>query len=264
MAGEKPGKRLIERLREEIRSRHYSRRTEAAYWYWVRYFILFHDKRHPAQMGAAEVTAFLSWLATERNVAAATQNQALSALLFLYRHVLGQALPWLDEIVRAQRPVRLPVVLSEAEVRRLLESLEGAVRIMTGLLYGAGLWQIECLSLRVKDIDFAYRQIIVREGKGARDRATMLPENLVQPLQKHLGKVRLLHRGDWREGYGEVCSRMRCRESTRARAVNGRGSSSFPRAAARPIRKAVRCAGTTCIRTRWGARSSARRGKRAS
>ena len=197
-------KRLRERLREEIRARHYSRRTEDAYWYWIRYFIRFHGKRHPAQMGAAEVTAFLSWLATERNVAAATQNQALSALLFLYKHVLGQALPWLDEMVRAQRPVRLPTVLTEAEVRRLLDSMEGGLRLMTSLLYGSGLRQVECLSLRVKDIDFAYRQIIVRDGKGARDRATMLPENLVQPLQAHLGKLRLLHGRDRKEGYGQV------------------------------------------------------------
>src|SRR5918999_560536 len=174
-------KRLVERLSEAIRSRHYSRRTEKAYWYWILCFVLFHSKRHPAEMGAAEVSAFLSWLATERNVAAATQNQALSALLFLYKHVLGMDLPWLGDLVRAQRPVRLPTVLSEGEVR---------ARLMVGLLYGAGLRQIECLSLRVKDIDFAYRQILVRDGKGARDRVTMLPGSLVQPLQEHLGKVR--------------------------------------------------------------------------
>lgn len=201
---DKGTKRLIDRVREEIRARHYSRRTEKAYWYWIRYFIRFHGKRHPAQMGAGEVTAFLSWLATARNVAAATQNQALSALLFLYKHVLGQGLPWLDELVRAQRPVRLPAVLTEAEVRRLLAEMRGGARIMAGLLYGAGLRQIECLTLRVKDIDFSYRQIIVRDGKGARDRATMLPENLVQPLQGHLGRVRSLHQRDRREGSGEV------------------------------------------------------------
>ena len=203
-ASDKREKRLIERVREEIRARHYSRRTEKTYWYWIRYFILFHRKRHPAQMGAREVTAFLSWLATERKVAAATQNQALSALLFLYRHVLGVGLPWLEDLVRAQRPVRLPVVLGEAEVRRLLAAAEASAHLMIGLLYGAGLRQIECLSLRVKDIDFAYRQIIVRAGKGARDRATMLPENLVQPLQRHLGRVRLLHERDRKQGYGEV------------------------------------------------------------
>ena len=201
---DKREKRLVERLREAIRSRHYSRQTEKAYWYWIRYFILFHGKRHPAEMGAEEVSAFLSWLATERNVAAATQNQALSALLFLYRVVLGIELPWLGELVRAQRPVRLPTVLSEDEVRRLLACVPERASIMVGLLYGAGLRQVECLSLRVKDIDFAYRQILVRDGKGAKDRVTMLPENLVQPLQRHLGKVRLLHGRDLKDGFGEV------------------------------------------------------------
>src|SRR5262247_414732 len=123
-ASDKGTKRLVDRLREEVRARHYSLRTEKAYWYWIRYFVLFHGKRHPAEMGAAEVTAFLSFLATERDVAAATQNQALSALVFLYKQVLGQALPWLDGLVRAQRPVRLPTVLTEAEVRRLLAAME--------------------------------------------------------------------------------------------------------------------------------------------
>jgi integron integrase len=197
-------KRLVERLREAIRARNYSRRTEQAYWYWVRQFIFFHRKRHPAEMGEAEVTAFLSWLATERNVAAATQGQALSALLFLYKHVLGHDLPWLGGLVRAQRPVRLPAVLTEGEVRRLLAALDGGAWLMGGLLYGAGLRQIECLSLRVKDIDFAYRQILVRDGKGAKDRVTMLPGALVQPLQAHLGRVRLLHRRDLKDGFGAV------------------------------------------------------------
>jgi len=201
---DKKEKRLVERLREAIRSRHYSRRTEKAYWYWIRYFVHFHGKRHPAAMGATEVSAFLSWLATERNVAAATQNQALSALIFLYKEVLGVQLPWLGELVRAQRPVRLPTVLSEGEVRRLLASVPERMRLIVGLLYGAGLRQIECLSLRVKDVDFAYRQILVRDGKGARDRVTMLPARLVQPLQEHLGRVRLLHGRDVKEGFGEV------------------------------------------------------------
>ena len=197
-------KRLRDRLREAIRSRHYSRKTEKAYWYWIRYFVFFHGKRHPAEMGAAEVSAFLSWLATERDVAAATQNQALSALLFLYGVVLGIELPWLGELVRAQRPVRLPTVLSEGEVRRLLDCVPESASLMVRLLYGAGLRQVECLSLRVKDIDFAYRQVLVRDGKGAKDRVTMLPENLVQPLQRHLGKVRLLHGRDLKDGFGEA------------------------------------------------------------
>jgi len=187
-----------------MRALHYSRRTEKTYWYWIRWFVFFHGKRHPREMGAPEVTAFLGWLATERNVAAATQNQALSALLFLYQKVLGKELPWLADLVRAQRPVRLPTVLSESEVRRVLANVDGVGRLMVGFLYGAGLRQIECLSLRVKDIDFAYRQVLVRDGKGAKDRVTMLPENLVQPLQAHLGRVRLLHRRDLDEGCGEV------------------------------------------------------------
>jgi integron integrase len=197
-------KKLVDRFREAIRERHYSRRTEKTYWYWIRWFIFFHGKRHPMEMGAGEVSGFLSWLATERNVAAATQNQALAALLFLYKQVLGVDLPWLGGLVRAQRPVRLPTVLTEAEVRRLLACTDGVGRLMTGLLYGAGLRQIECLSLCVKDLDFAYRQIVVRDGKGGKDRVTMLPENLVQPLQEHLGRVRALHRRDLGEGFGMV------------------------------------------------------------
>ena len=197
-------KRLIVRFRDAIRSRHYSLRTEQAYWYWIRYFIFFHGRRHPAEMGAAEVTAFLNWLATERNVAAATQNQALSALLFLYQKVLGLELPWLDSLARAKRPVRVPAVLTEAEVRRLLAQLHGVKWLMAALLYGAGLRQAECLALRVKDVDFAYRHIVVRDGKGARDRVVPLPEATVQPLHEHLGRVRTLHRRDIAEGYGEV------------------------------------------------------------
>ncbi len=199
-----PAPRLIDRVRAAIRSRHYSRRTEKAYWFWIRYFILHNNKRHPAEMGAAEVTAFLSWLATERNVAAATQNQALAALLFLYKVVLERDLPWFDDLVRAKRPVRLPVVLSAAEVRKLLEQLDGVTWMMASLLYGAGLRLQECLMLRVKDVDFAYRQVLVRDGKGGKDRVTMLSEGVVQPLQAHLGKVRTLHRLDLAEGYGEV------------------------------------------------------------
>jgi integron integrase len=203
-ASDKQKKRLIDLVREAIRSRHYSRRTEQTYWYWVRFFILFHKKRHPGDMGAAEVTAFLSWLATERNVAASTQNQALSALLFLYKQVLGKELPWLGGMTRAKRPVRLPVVLTEAEVRQLITQLHGVKWLMGSLLYGAGLRQHECLMLRIKDIDFAYRQIFVRDGKGGKDGVCRLPESVVQPLQEHLGRVRLLHQRDLKEGFGEV------------------------------------------------------------
>ena len=196
--------RLRELLHRAIGVRFYSRRTEKTYWYWIRYFIRFHGRRHPSELGATEVTAFLNWLATERNVAAATQNQALNALLFLYKHVLGRELPWFEGLVRAKRPVRLPVVLSEAEVRRLLAQLDGFKWLMVSLLYGAGLRLQECLMLRVKDMDFAYRQIVVRDGKGGKDRVTMLPENLVQPLQVHLGRVRRLHQRDLQAGCGEV------------------------------------------------------------
>ncbi len=196
--------RLREQLREAIRRRNYSRRTEQTYWFWIRWFIRHNGVRHPAQMGAAEVEAFLSWLATERNVAAATQNQALSALLFLYKQLLGQDLPWFKDLVRAKRPVRVPAVLSRSEAQRLLAQMQGTKWLMASLLYGAGLRQIECLQLRVKDVDFAYRQVLVRDAKGAKDRVTMLPEQAVQPLQAHLARVRALHQRDLAAGHGEV------------------------------------------------------------
>jgi len=196
--------RLLDRVREAIRRKHYSRRTEETYVHWIKRYIYHSGKRHPAEMGAPEVTAFLNHLSSERHVASATQNQALAALLFLYKEALGQTLPWLDGLDRAKRPVRLPVVLSEAEVRALLAQLEGTKWLMASLLYGAGLRLRECLMLRVKDVDFSYQQIFVRDGKGGKDRVTMLPEAVVQPLQVHLGKVNLLHRRDLAEGYGEV------------------------------------------------------------
>jgi integron integrase len=196
--------RLRDRVRAEIRKRGYSRRTEKAYWFWIRQFIFHNGTRHPAELGAQEVEGFLSWLATERDVAAATQNQALAALLFLYKHVLGQDLPWFSGMVRAKRPVRAPVVLTQAEVSRLLEHLHGVKWLMGSLPYGAVLRQLECLALRVKDVDFAYRQITVRDGKGGKDRVTMLPEQVVQPLQAHLGRVRTLHQRDLAAGHGEV------------------------------------------------------------
>jgi len=196
--------RLRDQLHEAIRRRNYSRRTEQTYWFWIRWFIRHNGVRHPTEMGAAEVEAFLSWLATERNVAAATQNQALSALLFLYKELLGQNLPWFKDLVRAKRPVRMPVVLSRTEAQRLLAQMQGTKRLMASLLYGAGLRQIECLQLRVKDVDFAYRQVLVRDAKGAKDRVTMLPEQAVQPLQAHLGRVRALHQRDLAAGHGEV------------------------------------------------------------
>ena len=170
-----PKLRLLDRVRAAVRARHYSRRTEDAYVAWVRRFILFHGKRHPAEMAAPEITRFLTSLAVEGKVASSTQNQALSALLFLYRNVLQQDLPWLDGIVRARRPVRLPVVLTRDEVRAMLTRLDGPTRLMAYLMYGGGLRLLECCRLRVQDIDFGANQIVVRAGKGDKDRVTMLP-----------------------------------------------------------------------------------------
>jgi integrase len=172
---EAPKPRLLDRVRRAIETRHYSRRTEKAYVHWIKRYIFFHGKRHPAEMGAAEVAAFLTSLAAESKVAASTQNQALSALLFLYREVLGIELPWLDDVVRAKRPLHLPVVLTRDEVCAVLQRLDGVPRLMAVLLYGAGLRLLECCRLRVKDVDFATSQITIRDGKGHKDRATMLP-----------------------------------------------------------------------------------------
>jgi integron integrase len=199
-----PRPRLLDRLHEAIRQRHYSRRTEEAYAHWIKRFIYFHGKRHPSDLGEPEVTAFLNHLAVERNVAAATQNQALSALLFLYKEVLDKELQWLDGLTRARRPKRLPVVLARAEVISLLATMEGVTWLMANLLYGTGMRLMECLRLRVKDIDFAYSQILIRDGKGEKDRVTMLPDKLVEPLKAQLLRARQLHELDLREGFGEV------------------------------------------------------------
>jgi len=196
--------RLLDLVVDAIRRRHYSYRTEQAYLQWIKRFVWFHGKRHPREMGAAEVTAFLTHLARERDVSSSTQNQALSALLFLYGKVLEIELPWMKDIDRAKRPVRVPVVLTRDEVRALLARLEGTKWLMASLLYGSGLRLRECLKLRVKDADFGYRQITVRDGKGAKDRVTMLPAALVDPLRSHLARVRTLHERDLVEGYGAV------------------------------------------------------------
>ena len=163
-----PPPKLLDQVRDLIRLKHYSIRTEALYVQWVRRFILFHGKRHPREMGEAEVEAFLTHLAVEGGVAAATQNQALSALLFLYREVLGVDLPWLDNVTRAKKPARLPTVLTQAEVKAVLDRLEGSVALMVRLLYGTGMRQMECVRLRVKDVDFASFEFGVRDGKGGK------------------------------------------------------------------------------------------------
>jgi integron integrase len=196
--------RLLDQVREVIRMRHYSIRTEQAYVQWIRRFILFHGKRHPREMGAPELTAFLSDLALQRNVAASTQNQALHAILFLYRDVLKLVLPWLDQIARAKKPQRLPVVFTREEVKALLAQLQGTTWLMAMLTYGSGLRLLECLRLRVKDVDFHYKQLMVRDAKGQKDRVTMLPHSLIDPMRTHLARVRQLHEIDLRDGFGRV------------------------------------------------------------
>ena len=194
--------RLLDQVRELIRIRHYSIRTEQAYLQWIRRFIVFHGRRHPRELGADEVTAFLSHLAIQRNVAASTQNQALNAILFLYRDVLKCTLPWLENVQRARKPQRLPVVLTRDEMRAILAQMQGTAWLMAALIYGGGLRLLECLRLRVKDIDFQYRQLLIRDAKGQKDRVTLLPQNLLEPLRNHLVRVRTLHENDLREGYG--------------------------------------------------------------
>jgi integron integrase len=196
--------RLLDQVRDRIRLKHYSYRTELQYVGWIKRFILFHGKRHPTELGGPEVEAFLSHLATDRDVAAATQNQALAAILFLYKHVLGVELPWLDGVVRAKRPQRLPVVLSRDEVRSVLSHLTGTPWLVAGLLYGSGLRLLEALRLRVKDVDLEHPQITVRDGKGGKDRVTVLPAGLLEPLSVHLAKVRSQHEEALRLDYAGV------------------------------------------------------------
>ena len=194
--------KLLDQVREAIRARHYSRRTERAYVGWIRRFILANGKRHPIEMGSAEVTSFLTALAVDRRVAPSTQNQALSAILFLYREVLALDLPWLENVVRAKKPHHVPVVLSRAEVRAVLGRMTGVPALMAGLLYGSGLRLLECCRLRVQDVDFARHEVLVRAGKGARDRRTMLPARIETDLVCHLVLVRAQHTRDLQSGAG--------------------------------------------------------------
>lgn len=196
--------KLLDQVRSKLRVKHYSLRTETAYVDWIKRFIWFHDKRHPQEMGAVEVEAFLSHLAVDRSVSASTQNQAKSALLFLYKEILQNELPWLDNITQAKVPKRMPVVLTKAEVQAILMRLDGSMWLIASLLYGSGLRLMECLRMRVKDLDLSRREILVREGKGFKDRVTMLPVSLVEPLRTHLEKVKALHEADLAQGRGEV------------------------------------------------------------
>jgi len=199
-----PPRGLGDRVRQALRLRHHSVRTERAYLHWIRRYWTFCGRRDPAVLGAPEVTAFLTDLAVRQRVAAATQNQALAALLFLYRHVLAQDLPWLDGLVRATRPAHLPVVLSRAEVRAVLDRMDGVPRLMAFLLYGAGLRLLECCHLRAKDVDFDRNQITVRRGKGDKDRLTMLPAACKADLAAHVARVRAQHERDLGQGAGWV------------------------------------------------------------
>ena len=196
--------RLLDRVRSAVRTHHYSRRTEDAYVLCVRRFILFHGKRHPIEMGASEVSSFLTNLAVNRRVSASTQNQALNAILFLYRRVIGVELPWLDDVVRAKGPTRIPVVLTRDEVRAVLGRIEGIPGLMAMLLYGAGLRLLECARLRIKDVDFGANEIVVRAGKGGKDRRTVLPAAVKTSLSRHIERVRAQHDADLRRGAGWV------------------------------------------------------------
>ena len=196
--------RLLDRVRWLLRAKHYSIRTEQAYVDWARRFILFHKKRHPDEMGESEISAFLSHLAVNQNVAASTQNQAFSALLFLYQQVLDRKLDFIDNVQRVTRPAKLPVVFTPAEARAVLEQLKGDYRLMGELLYGSGLRLMECVRLRVKDVDFGYGHIVVRDGKGLRDRVTVLPEKLRRPLQLHLERAQQIHQQDLAQKRGRV------------------------------------------------------------
>ena len=203
MRSDAPGT-LLGRVRDRVRLKHYSLRTEQAYCGWIKRFVLFHGKRHPSALGPAEVEAFLTALAVRDRVAASTQNQAKSALLFLYREVLGVELPWLDGVERAKAPARLPVVLTREEVGRVLARLDGVHAVIGALLYGTGMRIMEAMRLRVKDVEFARREILVRDGKGNKDRMTMLPSRLVVPLRQQVAHALELHRGDLADGFGAV------------------------------------------------------------
>jgi len=195
---------LLDSVRRHLRVKHYSIRTEQSYLDWIKRFILFHGKRHPNEMGEPEIAAFLTHLAVNRHVAASTQNQALSALLFLYHEVLDRKLASMDNIERVKRPPKVPVVLTRGEIRSVFAHLKGDYRLMAELLYGSGLRLMECIRLRVKDVDFGYGRIVVRDGKGMRERVTLLPQKLRTPLQLHLKRVKDLHNDDVARGRGRV------------------------------------------------------------
>ena len=231
--------RLLDQVRGKIRLKHYSIRTEQAYVDWIKRFVLHFDKRHPAEMGEREVEAFLTHLAVQGKVAAATQNQAKAALLFLYREVLEQDLPWLQNVEQAKAPKRLPVVLTQAEAQAVLSRLTGTHWLVAGLLYGSGLRIMEALRLRVKDVEFARGEILVREGKGFKDRVTMLPAVLVEPLKSHLKQVLACTNRMWQRGLARCTCLLRLIASIRVRRGSGGGSMCFLQRTAPLIRVRV-------------------------
>ena len=236
---------LLGQLRSQIRVRHYSLRTEETCVHWTRRYLRFHGHRHPRELGPEEMKAFLSALADGRGVAASTQNQALSALLFLYKEVLGMELPWLDGIKKAKRPRRLPVVLTREEARALLARMDGTHALMARLLHGTGMRLTECLQLRVKDVELTRREVVIREGKGGRDRVPVLPSTLVEPLRDHLARVRTLFDADRAASVPPVeLPGAYGRKNPSAGLLSGNGCS---RSAASPsIREAASGAATTC------------------
>jgi integrase len=256
--------RLLARVRERMRFKHYSIRTEQAYVDWIRRFIRFHDKRHPSELGAVDVEAFLTSLAVERNVAASTQNQAKSAILFLYREILGVELPWLDGIQSARRPARLPVVLTPGEVRSVLGQLRGKHALIGRLLCGTGMRILEVLRLRVGDVDFDRRQIVVRDGKGARDRMTVLPSGVAGQLSVHLVEVAEVHRADLAAGEALLPFALARKYPDAGRKPCGTRASPRPRPRTRSaIRSPRTCSMPATIfalsRNCWATRTSARR-----
>jgi integron integrase len=201
---DKQPKKLLDQVRDSMRMKHYSYRTEQSYVDWIRRYIIFHNKRHPLDMGGVEIKQFITYLAVERNLVASTQNQALSAILFLYTQVFGQEIDVPSDLLRTRRPKRLPTVLSHQEALAVINALHGKTRLMAKILYGSGLRLMECMRLRVKDMDFEQRHIVVRDGKGQNDRVTILPEVVILELTVHLEDVKALHLYDLEQGYGEV------------------------------------------------------------
>ncbi len=196
--------KLLDQVRNSLITKHYSIRTEEAYLYWIKNFIIFHHKKHPRELNEFHISEYLTFLAVQKKVSASTQNQAMSAILYLYREVLALQLPDLPGIKSAKKPSKLPLVFSQEEIKKIFLFIDEKYRLMAALLYGSGLRLMECIRLRVKDVDFSYKQIIVRDGKGSKDRITPLPLNLIKPLKQHLEKVKNIHQNDLNEGYGAV------------------------------------------------------------